>query len=134
MMEGSMSHAGLRIQFVSDKEGIDALCQAAAAESLATEGPLDVPPTLDQPLDPETLRQIFIDYLPVIKDQLPVIKDAASVAASVAALLASSFQLLPGKKKITIKTPLGTTTVEGDSSTSDETLLKVIDKAGIFPK
>jgi hypothetical protein len=122
-----MSHTEFRIQFVSDKEGIDALCQAAAAESVATEGPRDVEKS-DQPLDWETVKEIVVNlpHNPAMQFVAPAIQ--------VAALLRSSFQWLHGKKKITIKTPLTSTTIEVDRSMSDEVLLKLIEKAGIFPK
>lgn len=110
-----MTKAGFRIQFVSDSESIDALSQAAAAGSVPTE-PHDIP----------------------VSDQRFGIAEAAAIiaivhtSAQIAALLVKAYKALRGQRKITVKTPKGSVTVEGDSSIRTEAILKQIEDARIF--
>lgn len=110
-----MSQTGFRIQLISDSESIDALSQAAAADSVVTE-PLEIRGS-DQPFG--------------------IIEAAAIIAivhtsVQIAHLLVKTYKELRGQKKITIKTPKGSLTIEGDSSTSFEAILKQIENAGIL--
>ena len=110
-----MTDAGLRIQLVSDRESIEALSQAAVADSVATEA-----------------------YQAPMSDQRFGIAEAAAIiaivhtAAQIAELLVKAYKTLRGQKKITVKTPKGSVTIEGDSSTPFKVILKQIREAGIL--
>jgi hypothetical protein len=110
-----MLRPSFRIQFVSDRESIGALSQVAAADSVATE-PFEVP----------------------VSDQRFGLAEAAAIvaivytSAQIAELLVKAYKQLRGKKKITVKTPKGSVTIESDSSASVDVILKEIENAGIF--
>jgi hypothetical protein len=105
----------LRIQLLSDREGIDALTQAAAADSVTTETS-----------EVQTSDQRF-----------GVVELAAIIAivhgtAQIAELLVKAFNSLKSDKTITVKTPKGSLTLEGGPSTSVEKLLEQIEASGIL--
>ncbi len=110
-----MTKAGLRIQFVSDSESIDALSRVAAAGSVTTE-PHDIP----------------------VSDQRFGIAEAAAIiaivhtSAQIAELLVKAYKALRGQRKITVKTPKGSVTIEGDSSITIEAVLKQMENARIL--
>jgi hypothetical protein len=110
-----MTEASLRIQFVSDRESIDAISEAAAADSVVTE-PHEIP----------------------VSDQRFGIAEVAAIiaivhtSAKIAELLCKAYKALRGQKKITVRTPKGSVTIEGDGSTPVELILKQIEDAGIL--
>jgi hypothetical protein len=110
-----MTSSSVRIQLLSDAEGIDAISDAAAARSIAT-GPIPIP----------------------MSDQRFGIVEAAAIVAivkgsvEVVELLVNAYKKLEGRKKITIKTPKGSVTIEGDDSISTGTIQKRIEEADIF--
>jgi hypothetical protein len=110
-----MSERGYRIQLVSDKESIGALSQAALADSVSTE-PAEIPVS-DQPFGLAEAAAIIA---------------IVHTSAEIAALLVKAYKALRGKKKITIKSPKGSLTIEADNSVSAEEIFQQIGKAGIF--
>jgi hypothetical protein len=110
-----MSAESYRIQLVSDKESIVALSQAAVADSVLTE-PLEIQ----------------------VSDQRFGIAEAAAIiaivhtSAEIGALLVKAYKALRGTKKITIRTPKGSLTIEADGSASVEAIRQQIESAGIF--
>ena len=110
-----MAKAGFRIQLISDRESINALSQAAAAGGVVTE-PHEVP----------------------VSDQRFGIAEVAAIAAiihasaQIAELLVKAYKEQSGQHSITIKTPKGSVTIEGDSSTPVEVVRKMIEDAAIL--
>ena len=110
-----MSAQGLRIQLISDGESLNALSKVAASESIAIES-AEIPKS----------------------DQRFGLAEAAAIVAvvrtsvQIAELLAKAYKLMRGRKKITIKTPRGTVTIDADSETAADTILAKIQGAGIM--
>jgi len=110
-----MTNAAFRIQLISDSESIEALREAAAAQAVATE-PAKLP----------------------VSDQRFGLAEAAAIlavvasAAQIADLLVKAYVHLRGTRKITVKTPRGSVTIEGNASTSADQVLAKIREAGIL--
>lgn len=110
-----MAGLDLRIQFVSEPEVIEALSRAAVAEEVA--------------IHPHEIRS---------SDQRFGLVEAAAViaivkgAAEVAQLLAQTYKALKGHNKVTVKTPKGSVTIEGDGATPFEQIRGQIENADIF--
>jgi hypothetical protein len=110
-----MSEAPIRVLLISDRESIHAVSRAAAESSVKTE--------------PHELN---------MSDQRFGLVDASAIVgifysvAKVAELLAKTYKILRGQRKITVKTPKGSVTVEGDATTTVEDIGKIITEAGIL--
>jgi hypothetical protein len=110
-----MNTKGLRVQLLSDSESIDAIGKIAAMDSVATE-PAELPAS----------------------DQRFGIAEAAGIiavihtSAEIALLLAKAFKLVRGQKKITLRTPRGSVTIEGDATTAEDVILAKIKAAAII--
>ena len=110
-----MANAALRIQLISDGGSIEALRQAAAAQAVATE-----------PVKLQASDQRF-----GLAEAVAIMAIVHS-AAEIAELLVKAFVHLRGTHKITVKTPRGTVTIEGDAKTSADLVLAKIREAGIL--
>lgn len=110
-----MTSSSVRIQLLSDIEGIDALSRTASTRSIATE-PISIP----------------------MSDQRFGIVEAAAIvaivkgSAEVIELLANTYKKLEGRKKITVKTPKGSVTIEGDDTILTGAIQKRLEEADIF--
>jgi hypothetical protein len=110
-----MSAAPIRVLMISDQETVHAISQAAAEISVKTE--------------PHELK---------VSDQRFGLAEAAAIigifytVTKVAELLVKIYKTLHGQRKITVKTPKGSVTIEGDASMTVEDLRKVIEEAGIL--
>lgn len=109
-----MPNPQLRIQLVSDRESIDAV-RRSAAEGIASE-PTEVSNS-DQRFGIAELTAIIV-----------VVKTALEVAV----LLADAFKAVRGPKTITIKTPKGSVTIQGDGSMPPEAILEKLQAAGVL--
>jgi hypothetical protein len=107
--------ADLRIQIVSEPEVIETLSRAAAAANIATT--LHENRTSDQ-------RFGLVEAAAVIA----IVKSVAEVAQ----LLAKTYKALKGRNKITVKTPKGSVTIEGDAETPFSHIREQIENAGIL--
>ncbi|TCW83919.1 hypothetical protein C5O80_12460 [Burkholderia sp. SRS-46] len=110
-----MASAGIRIQFLSDADSINALSRVAAMRSVATE-PVTVPMS-DQ-------RFGIVEIAAIIA----IVKESAEVVG----LLADAYKKLQGCRKITVKTPKGSVTIEGDGSLSTDAIQERVEQADIF--
>lgn len=113
--DDDMTSSNVRIQLLSDVGGIAALSRAAATRSIVTE-----------PISLSMSDQRF-----------GIVEAAAIVAivkgsAEVVELLANAYNKLQDRKKITIKTPKGSVTIEGDNSISPKAIQERIDDADVF--
>lgn len=110
-----MTTKGFRIQIVSDSESINALAQVASDDLLASE-PQEIPTS----------------------DQRFGIAEAAAIVAivhtstQIAELLVKAYKDFRGHRKYTIRTPKGSVTIEGDSTTRAEAIIGQIDEARIL--
>jgi hypothetical protein len=109
------AEAPIRIQLVSDRASIEALSEAAIAESINTQA----------------------HEVTVTDQRLGIAEVAAIIAivrssAEITQLLARAYQALRSKKKITIKSPKGSVTIEGDASTLREDIDRKLAESDIL--
>ena len=108
-----MLASSLRVQLVADVDTINAIHQSAGDEMSAE--PINIP-TNDQKFGVAELAAIIV---------------IAKGIAEIAELLAKAYRTFRGSKTITIKTPKGTVTIEGDASITTETIRAQLEAAAV---
>jgi hypothetical protein len=104
----------MRIQLIGDSTSVRGLSEVAVSQSIEVY-PSEVPMTDQRFGLGEVAALIAIVH----------------TAAQIADLLVKTYQTVRSMRKMTIKTPKASVTIEIDDSTSRESILKQLDSAGV---